>query len=402
MNRWMSPLPARRAIALATVALALALCLGSFQVRALESEVEPDVSGATQQTTVPGKAGERANTAASTPHQKAKPTTQEPEKEPELPKVATGKKRFWYGEKQFSQWRSDLVSDLKPEVRIEAIKALSIFGANGYAKEAAEAIIEVMKSYDVELNHYYDRDVIEAAYLGFTKIGSEGVPALLHELKDGKRNGRRFAFAAILRMGPSAEAADPAIIEAFKDEDLYIRRRALTTVHTSEAKRKLLVPALTASLKDADPSSRRLAAERLGNMGQDAKPAIPALIASVNDEDREVRNNALLALRHIGPNPTDIVPVLLTAMKDKDYHFRHYAVQSLGMLGPQAKEAVPALILAFKDEANYNPLVVIQALGNIGPAAREAVPVLADFIQQQVFDSPPQKEARQALKKISQ
>src|SRR4029077_4335011 len=35
MNRWMSPLPARRAIALGTVALALALGLGSIRVRAI-------------------------------------------------------------------------------------------------------------------------------------------------------------------------------------------------------------------------------------------------------------------------------------------------------------------------------------------------------------------------------
>ena len=41
-------------------------------------------------------------------------------------------------------------TELRTEKRTEAIKALATFGANGYGKEAAEAILEVAGQYDWE------------------------------------------------------------------------------------------------------------------------------------------------------------------------------------------------------------------------------------------------------------
>src|SRR5262249_13173540 len=59
-----------------------------------------------------------------------------------------------YGSKTFAEWLLVLTTDLKPEVRAEAIRALSAFGANAYGKEAAEAIVEVMGDYDTQ--HRYE------------------------------------------------------------------------------------------------------------------------------------------------------------------------------------------------------------------------------------------------------
>jgi hypothetical protein len=54
-----------------------------------------------------------------------------------------------YGGKNFDEWRTVLATDLKPEVRAEAIKALSAFGANGYGREATLAIVEAMRGYEI-------------------------------------------------------------------------------------------------------------------------------------------------------------------------------------------------------------------------------------------------------------
>jgi len=58
----------------------------------------------------------------------------------ELPPKSGGRPdSLSYGNKTFAEWRATLMSDLKPEVRIEAIKALSAFAPNGYGKDAAQA-----------------------------------------------------------------------------------------------------------------------------------------------------------------------------------------------------------------------------------------------------------------------
>src|SRR5262249_34697497 len=53
-----------------------------------------------------------------------------------------------YDGKDFEQWRRLLLTELKPERRIEAIRAMSAFGANGYARDAAAAVIEVLRAYE--------------------------------------------------------------------------------------------------------------------------------------------------------------------------------------------------------------------------------------------------------------
>ena len=53
-----------------------------------------------------------------------------------------------YEGKTFDQSRTEWRNELSTEKRLEAVKALSAFGANGYAKEAGEAILDVAGQYD--------------------------------------------------------------------------------------------------------------------------------------------------------------------------------------------------------------------------------------------------------------
>src|SRR5438477_9545634 len=50
----------------------------------------------------------------------------------------------------FEQWQADLLTDLSVNRRVKALDALRAFAANGYAAEAATAVLEVMGAYDVE------------------------------------------------------------------------------------------------------------------------------------------------------------------------------------------------------------------------------------------------------------
>src|SRR5262249_40204147 len=59
------------------------------------------------------------------------------------PETGGKKESLRYGGKTFNQWRTELMTELKPEIRIDGIKALREFGANGYGTEAVLAIVEV-------------------------------------------------------------------------------------------------------------------------------------------------------------------------------------------------------------------------------------------------------------------
>src|SRR5207244_8064732 len=129
-----------------------------------------------------------------------------------------------------AEWRAVLMSDLKPEVRIEAIKALSAFAPNGYGKDAAQAIIEVMRGYDIDNPDPDDSRLIGEALTAFLKVRSERVPILTDELRHGKTNARRFAITALQQVRPDAlKAAVPAIIDACKDADASVRYGAIMT-----------------------------------------------------------------------------------------------------------------------------------------------------------------------------
>jgi beta-lactamase regulating signal transducer with metallopeptidase domain/protein involved in polysaccharide export with SLBB domain len=317
-----------------------------------------------------------------------------------LPKPGSRGESLSYGDKSFNEWRAVLMTDLKPEVRIEAIKALSTFGANGYGKEAADAIIEVMRGYDVTLG-VEDWKVIEAAPPALTRIGQLAVAALADELKKGSLSGRRIAILTLTQMGRNEQAV-PAIIEAVNSDDLYTRRTALVGIERINPDPKLLAPGLPAfiiALKDGDRSVRIYAARALRRMGQDAKPAVGALLAAYQhqENDGDSRVEALWALQRIGAKVDEVLPTLIIMTKDKNSGLRDAAFKYLEALGPSAREAVPALIAAF----NENPEFVARALGSIGPAAKAALPTLLNWVPPSGPKAPDTVAVQEALRKIS-
>jgi len=395
MNRWMSPLSVGRATALATLVLGLALALGSFRARAIETTHKEDPTPDPAARALPQEDGVNpmALGGAAAPLAKEK------------------KESLTYGGKSFAEWRAVLTSDLKPEVRTEAIKALSAFGTNGYGKEAAEAIIEAMRGYDIELSHQYDEHVISEARSAFGKIGSEGRAALVSELKHGKKNGRRFAIVALTEMHIRAKPAVPAVIEAFGDEDLFIRSHALNHVFDIDSNPKSLVPATIAALQHADPETRRLAALLLARSPYHARSAVPALLAALRDDDSQVRQGAVAAVQVIYATAEEAVPVhataektvpaLITALKDRDLSVRILVRGVLGSLGAEAKEAVPALSASFKESNRDEWASIALALGNIGPAAKEAMPILADCLRRESIGNEASAAIQKALGQIN-
>jgi HEAT repeat protein/beta-lactamase regulating signal transducer with metallopeptidase domain len=417
MYPWMSPLPARRALALAAVVLGMALGLASFRLRATEADDLPPNPG---------------NAVASVDDADGRAPEEDPPKgQDEKPKPVK-KEMLRYGGKSFEDWRKELVTELKPELRAEGIKALSTFGAHGYAKEAVAIILEEARSYNSLGVDQGDQLVLEAARSGLTKIGPEAVGPLIEELTNGTRNGRLFALSALARLGGNAKPAGPAVARAITDKDFHVRTGAISALPSIDGNEPGAVPALVKALKDEYRPNRGEAVAALTRIGPQNKQVIPALLEALKNEDAHTRYQAVVQLTNMDiksrafdssfiealkdmdhrirdqawfglqrrhPDAKTIAPLLLEALKGGDVNLRYNLINYLTQLGPDAKDAVPALIKALQVGKDNERLQAVVALSNVGPGAREAVPSLTALIQDE--NSNISNNALSALKRIN-
>lgn len=301
-----------------------------------------------------------------------------------------------YDGKDFAWWQQELHTELKAELRVEALQAMGAFGANGYGEEAAAEILRVMKVHDVRSGVKDEQTVCFAAELAVQKIGASATKSLIAALKSKHKNTRRFAALMLHRFPPIKEAL-PALIAATKDDDPGVRLYAVEALEKYGAE---AVPALTKSLRDKELEVRYSAAHVLGSMGQGTKGAVPALISATKDEHRFVRKNALEALCRIRPAPEVVLPILIERLEDEDQTVQQTAINGLEQMGPRAKQAVPALIKAFSKVDRGDRFLVVRALGEIGPEAKDALPLIKEAAVRD-SDEALRKAARTALPKIA-
>ncbi|GEM_PF-2960830 len=110
---------------------------------------------------------------------------------PDVPVIA----EVTYDGQPFGHWRSLLLNELKPELRLEAVQAVHRFGMNGRSAEAAEAMLTVLDGYSAGIWAELASDGMEFAF----KVAIEGQ----HE--DLNADGILIANAifALFEMAPS-------------------------------------------------------------------------------------------------------------------------------------------------------------------------------------------------------
>jgi RNA polymerase sigma factor (sigma-70 family) len=104
------------------------------------------------------------------------------------------KDQFLYKGKDFTTWKAMLTTELDPERQVEAIKALGVFGVNGFAEESTAAIMEVVKRKDARGQFEMDdARIIDIAQSTIASIGTKSLPVIDQELESKKVNDRRWA-----------------------------------------------------------------------------------------------------------------------------------------------------------------------------------------------------------------
>jgi len=119
--------------------------------------------------------------------------------------------------KTFAQWREVFQPELDPKFRTEALRAMALFGANGYGKEATEAILEVVTGLsfeslrEVNFNHlppYFTNGRNPIEEMKFTAVNAfiskdiritptDFVPILVEKLSSENTNEQLFAFLVL-------------------------------------------------------------------------------------------------------------------------------------------------------------------------------------------------------------
>jgi protein involved in polysaccharide export with SLBB domain len=267
-----------------------------------------------------------------------------PAKPPEAQE--SGREALRYDRKDFHQWRRELLTELKPDIRVEGLKALSAFGANGYPTEATRAALEAVRGYNIETaNQDENRDAMKVLTAGLgtmRQIGPAAVPELRKAMKGENRNGRRFAIVALGHLGPDAKAAVPDLVEAIKDKDAVARGAALTAVAMIDPKTKEVVPVLLSIGALNDPRLQYDAIRILTALGPEAKAAAPALAQLIENMSPGSRPAAVEALIEIRPDPKIAVPALIAGLRsfDPSSQSLRKAIELLGSYGPDARAAV--------------------------------------------------------------
>jgi HEAT repeat protein len=327
------------------------------------------------------------------------------------------KEDFRYDGKDFTSWRAYLRAELKPERRAEALAAIRAFTANGYGKEAAHAILDMVRTYKGALSEK-DRDVLGKAVMAFRDIGDANAPLLVEGLGDANKHVRSFAaFVLGCHVKSVPAAAVPGLIRATvegEDDDKWLAVPALAKVDgidkllkrelQDEKKAKRFARALTAILEQeavaglalllaADEEKKEvvqavysapaMAACLLGELGPAAGEAVPCLLTALK---KEVSLNLLPvaaaeALGRIGADPEQVVPGLVAALKKDNAALRACAAGALGRFGPRARAAAPALRAALADKDPAVCLRAFVALHLLGEDSRKLVPGVLDVLK---------------------
>lgn len=293
-----------------------------------------------------------------------------------------------YDGKSFDQWRDFLRTELKAERRIEGLHALSVFGAHGYAKEAAETVLEAA------LKHVK----LEAQKRKKAKAGGKG-PGKGARTEDEPSNDADVIAQAARRLGEIGQPAAALLVGALKHSDGAVRHFAAATLYAQfEALPAAAAPALAAALQDGDPETRRYAVRALDSRF-DAVPAVAvsALLRAVQDEDNTVSVLAMMALPRADKSLAAIrkaaqddklarglaaaLTRLLAINSNLPRAYTEPAATLFGALGPRAREAVPALADILKGEEAGSRVGAVMALGEIAADAKTAVPALAAVFQ---------------------
>lgn len=154
-----------------------------------------------------------------------------------------------------------------------------------------------------------------ALALFFAASARAEVRQLVAQLNSPDNAVRRQAAQELGELTPEqGKPAVPALVKALRDRDLFVRRYAVAALAKLGKGDRSAVTALFLATSDAKPEVRQAAIDSLGNMGPAATDALTSILKDPNREPAQ-RKKAALALGNVGKSARKALPTLV-AMVD--------------------------------------------------------------------------------------
>ena len=324
------------------------------------------------------------------------------------------KSNLRYDGKTFNEWRTLLKTELSTEKRIEAIKALAAFGASGYGKEAAEAILGVAEQLDwTSIDNKSSAGKLKTACLealtGGSATGGYHIPIgdwlllVVDRLKSKSAPWPLFSSYLFPGLPAGEQSAVAPLLELSKDPDLAMPAwRGLKAVDPQLENANVL-QALRDALASPDQSPERLSflvSDLLVNAGSSSYGGtslelryVPELDELLFHPNRAVRWYARNVLSCIQPDdaPGVVKQLLATVDDPARKRDRIEAIRALAAIGPLAKDAEPKLLEIAHSESDPARIPAVVALIRIQPSLQQW-PDTENF--QQLFGEAASKELR--------
>lgn len=282
--------------------------------------------------------------------------------------AAFNKAHFRYDGKTFKDWRDVWKTELSTEKRLEAVKALAAFGANGYGREAAEAIVEIAGQYDwTSIGGNGASDTLKKAclaafgYPGISMVArpipeNDALLALLTAVDSKNVNDRLFAAWVLPVFSSQNKLAAEALVKLSSDADAKVRSYSfrVMNVDSRAPMDSGIPPRIPRELMSNDPQTARSAIKSLvkdaawfnsRGISMEKGPALhytPELFPLLFAPDESVRREARQALRFVtAADAPQIIEQLLSLLGDDARQVDHIeAIRALAAMGPKA---IPAL-----------------------------------------------------------
>lgn len=177
----------------------------------------------------------------------------------------------------------DSIGSADRRVRWASAYALAQIGADAFAMDSADALIEAMADDDGDIRWAATNLMVRLGRENFQEITNR-----LYKLASGSdRNARKMALYCIRDLKIAGPDLIPVVENSVHDSDVHVRLAALAVLsrlRDAPAAGRIMLECLKS---DSDAGVRRAAASALGNTAGDDADAIAALNSAASDASDE-------------------------------------------------------------------------------------------------------------------
>jgi HEAT repeat protein len=277
--------------------------------------------------------------------------------------TACGESDRAFGGRSASSWARDLQS---PDEGTRLRAADAFYQIVPHASANVRALLIAMRDSVPEVQ----ATVANA----LSRIGQEGIPALIEAVGDDHASVRALAIGLLAAKGDTAVAAIPAILPALSDTSADVRIAAAAAIGWLgrwSTRRSELADRLGTTVRDREPGVRAASLDALAELRVDPDSLGRTLRIALHDSSATVRQAAVRSLLIVAMSPSELLSTVSPLTRDESSGVRLAAYQVIASLtttgqGPAAK----ALLQTGLQDPNDQVKGIVERLLNPPPPSR--------------------------------